>query len=1224
MANKLSAASDSEAATANRTVFIDTSLNTHLAMVLADSYSVSDFKRKIEKEHTLCFTNIGNIVVHALKVKRKGHLYHLSDSMFVKDAFDGASKNWFLSVDASIVEEKRDEKRLVHNPDSHNLLTCYGLLCNASANGVDLSLDGSPDQGTSDPNNATSPQKHVERKSDVSNHGILGKCDKSGEEASQSDHAAKRKRKFDDEVRNEHLQGDNIDTVKDISKREIISQHALGDEEKSKNAALDDLPFIPVNDDHPVMNNSSIEMKKRRKKSKSRLGQVAAVDPSAGRDFLEESYMITTGIDQKGSGGEPNTKSFTGQGENGIKHSDTIQETGEHVPSAEVHEADAHEEDATSLATKMGNSKDHYPVEMESNPPLVMEKHVDLPIDIGVSGQENIVNNQAERAEEEGALSKKKDSLEIRSKKHYDLATDIGVSGQENIGSGQAERAKEQGALSKKKGSRKTQSKRHGDLPLDIGVSGQENIRSDQAERTEVQEVLTKNKRSRKTQLKKDDNLPMGTGVSGQENIISDQAVRAEEQGAFSKNKGLQKTRSKRNDIEVGVSRQENTVSDQAERAEEQGGLSKRKDDNLPMDIEVSGQENIISYQAERAEEQGAFSKNKGSQKPWSKENDNRPIEVGVSGQENIVSDQAERAEEQGALSKRKETLKTQSKKHDNLSLNIGVSGQEKVRSGQAEIAEEQGTLTNRENSLKMQPKKRDSRRQEETEVETKDVNAAADLLDENGTVEPMNSRKKRKGSKKTKDLIAKVVTSLGREDVEGSETNISVKPFEPLGDKARNEETNLSQTNRKEELRSNAESTFLAKENGDVTGTEVNTVQQTSGYQAENVEEQVGKKPKRKPKSSVKNPPVLQSEAGSVVHQISPAPVDKTLVVGSSKSKDKGKLKKRAVEDRLNEEKMESESRGVEKELVPTQPAQSNSAVAKSTKVQSNSIDPKYKENAGEADPSDGANKDIEISGAGSEKPLPDTSSGGLVDKKTGANKDAKTPKSKTNIENPDTYSDKISSAFQSSQKANRKQGIEKKAPAGKSSTTPLQSLSKDNPDESAVQPTEKLQKASKTEAKASPTDVSGKLNSTRKETKMQHAVGVSGTNIQSEKNTGLASVSNSPMESSRNIISKDVGSNKHQPGMHSYRAANIKAAVKGDGKIVNSLEPTKKLIATPGTIFRDDDSGESSEDEGGTDDSDTSTRTPSDYSQSSDYSDGESNSNFNSPERALQVRGT
>lgn len=254
--------------------------------------------------------------------------------MFVKDAFDGASKNWFLSVDASIVEGKHDEKRLVHNPDSHNLLTCYGLLCNASANGVDLSLDGSPNQGTSDPNNAASPQKHVERKSDVSNRGILEKCDKSVEEASQSNHAAKRKRKFD-EVRNEHLQGDNIDTIKDISKREITSQHTLGDEEKSKNAALDDLTSIPVNDDHPVMNNSSIEKKKRIKKSKSRLGQVAAVDPSAGRDFLEESYMVTTGIDQKGSGGEPNTKSFAEEGENGIKHSDTIQETGEHVPSAE-------------------------------------------------------------------------------------------------------------------------------------------------------------------------------------------------------------------------------------------------------------------------------------------------------------------------------------------------------------------------------------------------------------------------------------------------------------------------------------------------------------------------------------------------------------------------------------------------------------------------------------------------------------------------------------------------------------------------------------------------------------------------------------------------------------------------------------------------------------------------------------------------------------------------
>ncbi|RVW72633.1 hypothetical protein CK203_050653 [Vitis vinifera] len=45
--------------------------------------------REILLEHPLCFSSIGKIEIHALKVKRKGFFYHLSDSMFVRSAFDG-------------------------------------------------------------------------------------------------------------------------------------------------------------------------------------------------------------------------------------------------------------------------------------------------------------------------------------------------------------------------------------------------------------------------------------------------------------------------------------------------------------------------------------------------------------------------------------------------------------------------------------------------------------------------------------------------------------------------------------------------------------------------------------------------------------------------------------------------------------------------------------------------------------------------------------------------------------------------------------------------------------------------------------------------------------------------------------------------------------------------------------------------------------------------------
>ncbi|XP_050938420.1 uncharacterized protein LOC103487735 isoform X1 [Cucumis melo] len=94
-----------EAAASNNTVFVDTSLGTHLAMAVSDGDTVSDVKEKIEKEHPLCFPHLGTIKIHAIKVSRRGYFYHLSDSMYLKSAFVGYDDSWFLSIDASIVDD---------------------------------------------------------------------------------------------------------------------------------------------------------------------------------------------------------------------------------------------------------------------------------------------------------------------------------------------------------------------------------------------------------------------------------------------------------------------------------------------------------------------------------------------------------------------------------------------------------------------------------------------------------------------------------------------------------------------------------------------------------------------------------------------------------------------------------------------------------------------------------------------------------------------------------------------------------------------------------------------------------------------------------------------------------------------------------------------------------------------------------------------------------------
>ncbi|KAI7727309.1 hypothetical protein M8C21_027581 [Ambrosia artemisiifolia] len=92
-------------------VFITTSLDTRLLTMLSPSDTVSHFKNKIMLEHIQCFPAIGNIKIHSLKVKRRGVFYHLSDSMLVNTAFGNTKGSWFVSVDASTLEQDIDKDK---------------------------------------------------------------------------------------------------------------------------------------------------------------------------------------------------------------------------------------------------------------------------------------------------------------------------------------------------------------------------------------------------------------------------------------------------------------------------------------------------------------------------------------------------------------------------------------------------------------------------------------------------------------------------------------------------------------------------------------------------------------------------------------------------------------------------------------------------------------------------------------------------------------------------------------------------------------------------------------------------------------------------------------------------------------------------------------------------------------------------------------------------------
>ncbi|KAL9332751.1 hypothetical protein ACSQ67_002361 [Phaseolus vulgaris] len=86
-------------------VYIDTNLDTRFALLVSDRDTVSDLKRSILSEHPLCFPQIGQIQINAIKVMREGNFYHLVDSMPVRSAFIDSRKSWLISVDATLLRE---------------------------------------------------------------------------------------------------------------------------------------------------------------------------------------------------------------------------------------------------------------------------------------------------------------------------------------------------------------------------------------------------------------------------------------------------------------------------------------------------------------------------------------------------------------------------------------------------------------------------------------------------------------------------------------------------------------------------------------------------------------------------------------------------------------------------------------------------------------------------------------------------------------------------------------------------------------------------------------------------------------------------------------------------------------------------------------------------------------------------------------------------------------
>ncbi|KAL5552711.1 hypothetical protein UlMin_040112, partial [Ulmus minor] len=497
MADKPSPASLSELAAAQRTVFIATSLGTHLVVPFSDLDTVFDLKGKLERQHLFCFAEIGKIVVRALKVRRKKSFYHVPDIVFVKNAFDGVGKGYFLCADVSRIEE-HNEHQLRHTPVSENLLTYTGNTGNNSADGLALSLYGSLDQGVSDPNKRSEvPRNYVECKNDTSKHVILEKivvlengtskcdivehCNISVEEALQSNHTATKKRKLD-EVGAACLE-ENIDSHRETSKPGTLSQNSYGDKDKSEHAVINVITAKPKDDENLSANGLRSRKKKKRNSSQNKLDEAVTSVATSAKDVLGESSLVIT-TNQKNLTGETETATvLPGQivdAECGIsskeKRFESIQEVQNYVPSTidvDVTEAnagkfgpksDASEKEATRGAKKMRNSKDTSVGDIEGDS-LVFKQLHNLQRDVKeVNAGKVGPKSDASEKEATGGVKKTRNSKDtcvgdieggsLVFKQPHNLQRDVWVSGKENFDTAEAETVVEERALPQSKDSR--------------------------------------------------------------------------------------------------------------------------------------------------------------------------------------------------------------------------------------------------------------------------------------------------------------------------------------------------------------------------------------------------------------------------------------------------------------------------------------------------------------------------------------------------------------------------------------------------------------------------------------------------------------------------------------------------------------------------------------------------------------------------------------------------
>ncbi|XP_031269844.1 uncharacterized protein LOC116128265 [Pistacia vera] len=1114
--------SDSGGTTTYNTVFIDTSLDTHLAMIVSGSDTVSDLKRRILHEYPLCFPNISGIKIHALKVKRKGHFYHLSDSMFVKSAFDGVSKSWFLSVDASIVEEQSENQHTGKSNFGHLGASC-GITGNPSADGVALLADASP-RRLSNIDDSTLTQVHR---------------DQNGKQKPSTQSTC------------------NI-------------------------LALD--------------NNNRSDMKLKEKRSSK--------DSITCTECKENNFR--NGINDvqfNAMEGAPETVSVTKKKPKAKRRRED--EVSDHISNEENVPAHVSDEDESQQDMVLDNS-----LVTDGRGTVVTR---DMQMGSKYNADEHCRISASDINQKSGRELLMTDVLyegTAASGKNFECDTSKNVDVNAKCNTSLEEASPRPAANKKQKTARKDE----------IGNSSKENrlLACDSTRETLVPEITisqcsfgNKQKGTNTTldhlssEMSKDDNLLTTDASSGRKkrkkksSKFLDQVVAAVPSSAQDERRvhpgdtvGVHH-RNLENEHDAAV-----LPSQSVHGATISEPYSVPLKKNLYVPLQEEGENNKVPCSLE------VDTSGKGVGNVESKNVSPELTAPSAAKQMRISVDhhvgEAEGnpplpVQEASSLNKNSGVTKCE---------NVIVHDCQKFGGDQTGRVAEGKELSQSKDSEAMPPVK-------VTPSGSDEVVVASNLVDANGNVdrdtnvklEPPKSSKKKRKSKKSQDPSSSVTKHKT-----GSGIGISsTEPHETIhtdhsSDKSKKEESFMSPVKGKEIPKMTAVNNSVLANDMDSDNVIRNVLESLKDISeipmnAENKDEKSRKKTKRKRNSAAKNPPELLEEDENVSCKNVTLSTDGTRdakVDASLKLTKKASLVKTSSENKLNGSNLESENNtGIE--TSPLQDQNGNFPTSGRSNEANNKMEASCESDRTIVNDNFVPNQQQHLIDVSHNMPVQ------KVTEKKGVEKEVKASKKKKKL---DAHSNGPSPDLQNTLKLfeNQRSGGKVQA-VDSSSVEPQRSLSKGEGDNPKIHPKTKLARVSGSEAKNN----SGKL-SKKEEATRPNAVNGSATHTRSDKSKQNIAASDSSLSSSKNILPEGQRGDRHQ-----FRLDVGDVSSKYyNGEVVYSSQHKKSLLATSGSIFKED-SYESSDDEDGVYNSDASTRTPSDNSLSSDYSDGDSGAQQN-----------